>query len=144
MEVSLSFGYCDQCYKGFNLNQEIIYLKQMKDKMLNLQFCNDDCLNKAKNGFHYLKDFDYETCNIDKSINDKVREANNVKIIDLVKNYPQHIIKNYDDLIIGKSNQPVILNGIELLDKIIEYGEHDIIPADAEDFLNLCLDYNLF
>ena len=144
MEASLSFGYCDQCYKGFNLNQEIIYLKQMKDKMLNLQFCNDDCLNKAKNGFHYLKDFDYETYNVDKSISNKVREANNVKIIDLVKNYPQHIIKNYDDLIIGKSNQPVILTGIELLHRIIDYGAHDLVPDDVEDFLNLCVDYNLF
>ena len=144
MEGSLSFGCCDQCYKGFNLNQEIIYLEQMKDKMLNLQFCNDDCLNKAKNGFLYLKDFDYETCNVDKSINNKVIEENNVKIIDLVKNYPQHIIKNYDDLIIGKSKQPVILTGIELLHRIIEYGEHDLVPDDVEDFLSLCLDYNLF
>ena len=71
MEGSLSFGCCDQCYKGFNLNQEIIYLKQMKDKMLNLQFCNDDCLNEAKNGFLYLKDFDYRICNVDKAISEK-------------------------------------------------------------------------
>ena len=43
MEGDISYGCCDKCYKKFNYKEEIIYLIEMKDKLLDLQFCNNEC-----------------------------------------------------------------------------------------------------
>ena len=144
MDGAISYGCCDKCYKKFNYKEEIIYLIEMKDKLLDLQFCNNECLNKSKIDYPYLKGFNYEISNVDEGTSIESIEQTKKIFIDLIKNYPQHIIKNNEDLISGKNNNPILLNSIELLDRIMEYAAHDFMDDHVENFLKDCVKYDLF
>ena len=140
----MSYGCCDQCNKRFSFNDEIISLVEMKDKVLDLQFCNNECLYISKKKFPFLKGFSYENHEITSGQNRESIENVNQIIVDLFQNHPQHLIKNYDDYVNKENVQPIILNGIELLDRILDYGDHDFMDDHVKDFLQDCLSYNLF
>ena len=60
MSTSVIYGACDHCSKFFDKDTNIVFLKETKDKILNLEYCNYDCVNACKEKYNFLKDYDFE------------------------------------------------------------------------------------
>lgn len=144
MSTSVIYGACDQCSKFFDKDTNIVFLKETKDKILNLEYCNDNCLNACKEKYNFLIDYDYEykqkdiTDIIDA---DKLNNTNEI-VSNLIGKYPDYCIKNYEDFKNGEN--PILLNGVELLELLVDVSSFSNVDKRTESFVKECKEKNLF
>ena len=138
------YGACDHCSKFFEHETKVIFLKENKDKLLNLEYCNDDCLNACKEKYNFLKNYNYDSKIV--GLNDKIdiNKLNNSNQVigELIIKYPDYCIKNYDNLKYGEN--PIIVNGTELLNLLINFSLNDSVNKRIESFIKECKEKNLF
>ena len=93
MAAPVIYGVCDHCCKIFEPETKVLFLEENKDKLLNLEYCNDDCLNACKEKYNFLKNYNYDSKII--GINDNKLNYSNQVIGELIIKYPDYCIKNY-------------------------------------------------
>ena len=118
-------GVCDTCKKYLYSHNNYLYLENMDNLSLCLQYCSDECLQKHRNKYNYLNRLNFKYNDI--NLYDSITQSSFINNLKFIFRYPE----------------TANLEAPELLEYIIELRNSSNLSKNNDTFLMYVKKYDI-
>ena len=119
-------GQCDKCGSKLYKDGDFLETVDMRDKVVGLQYCNYDCLNKHKNNYPFIDNIMFQKHDINEVIYKKTSFLSTITFIFKYK----HMVAN--------KNAPEMIEFIHMLKECKNLSDEEIKFLDDVKSYGIC------